>query len=169
MKKINLYIHGRKTAAFRPRRERGRSVFRPRERYPGFQHGWAPFIVIGLLVFFAMHAAAEIGREKRKTENDIEIYPGMEIQKVGDANILVPKGAVLHKQGDTPVILMESPDEYAAREFIKVDKRLAELEKKQAALLEEVTRLSEGLEAMTSPKISQPAPKASEAVPPSWE
>lgn len=74
---------------------------------------------------------------------DIQIPPGMEIIKSGDINLVVPKGSQMHKVND--LTLMESPEEYAARKFEVVERRLDEIEKTQKEIKEELKRMQGGV------------------------
>jgi len=66
-------------------------------------------------------------------EDDSEYPPpGMEILKVGDANILVPKGTRLRKEGDLNVV--ENISEYSSRKFLETEKRFDRLELDQIML-----------------------------------
>lgn len=58
--------------------------------------------------------------------------PGMEILKVGDANILVPKGTRMRKEGDLNVV--EDISEYSSRKFLETEKRFDRLELDQIIL-----------------------------------
>jgi len=72
----------------------------------------------------------------------IQIPPGMEVVKQGDVNVVVPKGSQLRKIND--LFLIESAEEYAARKFEVVERRLAQLEKDQAEMKKELERRQAG-------------------------
>jgi len=69
----------------------------------------------------------------------IRIPPGMELLKSGDINIVVPKGARLHKVND--LTLIESAEEYAARKFEIAEARLDRLEDELAGMRKELKEL----------------------------
>ena len=76
-------------------------------------------------------------------EGGVKIRPGMEVKKMGDANILVPKGGVLTRRGAE--VHVEASDEWAARMLEKVDSRLGRLEEGQMAIKEEIRALREAI------------------------
>ncbi len=59
-------------------------------------------------------------------ENGEAVPVGMEILKVGDARVLVPKGTQMRKQGDLNVV--EDISEYSSRKFVEIEQRFGRLE-----------------------------------------
>ncbi|MFA5145999.1 MAG: hypothetical protein WC515_01260 [Candidatus Omnitrophota bacterium] len=99
------------------------------------------FVLTGLI-----HAALIAGPaySAEKTESDVRIPAGMEVEKAGDVNIVVPKGGQLRREEGR--IYLESTDEYASREFDTVAARLDRIEAEQKALGGEIVLLKEALD-----------------------
>ena len=102
------------------------------------------FYTFLLACFFTFPALFAQAAEDKKSE-EVNTYPGMEIKKVGDVNVLIPKGSKLRHEND--LLVIESTDEYAAPRFIEVDKRLDALEAGQKEL-EAVDKRLDALEAV---------------------
>ncbi|MBL7156768.1 MAG: hypothetical protein ISS92_01255 [Candidatus Omnitrophica bacterium] len=99
-------------------------------------------VFILILAFF--FSATLAFTQEAKREPGVKIPPGMEIRKVGDVNILMPKGAKMDKRGG--VILLENTDQYAAQKFLEVENRLIEIEAEQRMLKNEVKNLKNSLD-----------------------
>ena len=76
--------------------------------------------------------------EKDKEEDP---YPpvGMEVIKVGDANVLVPKGTRIRKEGDLQIV--EDIAEFSSRRFVDFEKRFERLEMAQEEIKKELEEL----------------------------
>ena len=61
------------------------------------------------------------------SDAESDIPPGMEIKKVGSADLMVPKGAKLYKRG--AVTFMEGASAYSARRLNAMEKRINKIEK----------------------------------------
>jgi len=59
-------------------------------------------------------------------EDDSGMPPGMVARKVGGSNIIMPKDAIVRKQGDA--LIYEDINEYAARKFMEIEKRLSKID-----------------------------------------
>lgn len=70
-----------------------------------------------------------------------ELPQGMEIIKVGNANIITPIGSRVYKQGT--VIIVEPIEQYAARKFVAMETRFIVLEKQQKKLQKDIQELKE--------------------------
>ena len=85
---------------------------------------------------------------------------GMEVKKVNnDVSVLVPNGARMHQTNAT-TYTMESTDEYAARNFAKLDMRVHKLEEENHVLVEEIKYLESKLtlqEKNADKNVSKPA------------
>lgn len=79
------------------------------------------------------------------TESDIRVGPGMKVVKAGDANVIVPHGAVPY-QDDQGRIYEEPADEYAARGFLETDNRIKSTETDILDLKDRVKTLEDKLE-----------------------
>jgi len=77
-----------------------------------------------------------------------ELGPGMEIIKVGEINIVAPKGTRVHKVGSH--VIFEDIGEYLGRKFDELDKRLEKIELQQGQLKDELGQLKKELEGMKS-------------------
>lgn len=101
----------------------------------------AYFILSIILIFYAMEVFSEEDGNKDYvlSKEGLKIPVGMEIKKVGDANILVPQGGKIRKVGD--LLVRESIDEYAAREFMMMRERLNHIEKEQDIIKKEIEEL----------------------------
>jgi hypothetical protein len=97
------------------------------------------FFSVGTVTLTA-HAQMDPQKYEQKA---VEVRPGMEIIKVGDARILVPKGAKVRKEGD--LIVIEDFGEYAGRKFEALEDRMLRVEKELQVLEEALGRLKERL------------------------
>lgn len=71
--------------------------------------------------------------------------PGMEEKKINnDVTVLMPKGSKMRRRNESTQI-MEGVDEYSARKFVTVDKRLERIEKEAAEMKEEIRGLKSKL------------------------
>lgn len=68
------------------------------------------------------------------------LAPGMEVIKIGGANVLVPEGTKVTKKGG--LIILESTSEYTGRKVLEIEERIERLESKDNELQEEITKLS---------------------------
>ena len=72
-------------------------------------------------------------------ETAIDIPPGMELRKMGSIKMIVPKGTQVRKKNS--LVIMEGPDEYAARNIYEMNGRLMELEAKQLNIEKAILKL----------------------------
>ncbi len=70
-----------------------------------------------------------------------ELPQGMEIIKVGNANIIAPIGSRVYEQGT--VIIVEPIEQYAARRFVAMEARFTTLERQQKKLQKDIQELKE--------------------------
>ena len=77
---------------------------------------------------------------------DRSVPTGMEIKKVGNANVMMPKGGTFTKEGD--LLVLEGPTAYAARKFVVVEKRLAKIDSQISALQKDMEEIKETLSAL---------------------
>lgn len=73
----------------------------------------------------------------------IEIPPGMELRKVGSIKMIVPKGTQVRKKGS--LVIMEGPDEYAARNIYEMNSRLMAMEARQLSVERELEGLRQAM------------------------
>jgi hypothetical protein len=95
-------------------------------------------IVLGCVIFVSL-----VYGDGDKKDGDVEIPPGMELIKEGDVNVVVPKGGKLRKDGG--FVLIESAEEYSAREFEKVKEWIAKMGKELESQKKELELLREEL------------------------
>jgi hypothetical protein len=76
-------------------------------------------------------------------ETNIEIPPGMELRMMGGIKMIVPKGTQVHKKGS--LVVMEGPDEYAARNIYEMNGRISELEARQVSIEKELEGLRQAI------------------------
>ena len=67
----------------------------------------------------------------------------MELRKVGDARVLMPKGGKIFKAGDALVV--ETSGEYIAWELLELEGRFDKIEREQETLKEEIKYLKEAI------------------------
>ncbi len=119
------------------------------------------FILVIILIFCAINpvrncisngvnAYAEEGENKNRYEDyiyteegNLRIPPGMELKKVGNTNILIPKGGKIFKAADT--LIVESTGEYAARKFLEMEERFDRIEKEQEIIRREIEELKKAI------------------------
>lgn len=66
---------------------------------------------------------------------------GMEVRKVGEGvNVLLPQGARMQRRNNSTSV-EESSDQYAARNFTRINERLKKLEDENKILVEEIKYL----------------------------
>ncbi|MFC1509595.1 hypothetical protein ACFL60_07930 [Candidatus Omnitrophota bacterium] len=105
-------------------------------------------LLIFLFIVYAPYAYTEEELTEERYEDYIhaeegkfKIPPGMELRKIGDLRVLIPKGGKIFKAGDALVV--ETSGEYAAREFSEIEGRFNKIETEQKALKEEIEYLKE--------------------------
>ena len=76
------------------------------------------FAIIFSLVFLAVPVFLQSSGHAEEEE----IPEGMEIKKVGDLQILVPKGANVEKTGKGGLITVESTSEFTSRKILELEK-----------------------------------------------
>ena len=74
--------------------------------------------------------------EKYETKGSVNIPEGMTTIKIGDSYVVLPKGGIVRQKGN--MYFIESPDEYAARKFKKVEKRIGHIESELRLLKKEI-------------------------------
>jgi len=90
----------------------------------------------------------ETGYDETYTSSDskeaaIDIPPGMELRKMGSIKMIVPKGTQVRKKNS--LVIMEGPDEYAARNIYEMNGRLMGLEAKQLNIEKELDGLKQAI------------------------
>ena len=105
----------------------------------------ALFIVVIVLTLPYACACAEegTGTDMETVEGGVKIRKGMEVKKMGDANIIVPKGAELTRRGAE--VHVEASDEWAARRIDRIEERISALEQGQKALKEQIKKLTSAI------------------------
>jgi hypothetical protein len=81
-------------------------------------------------------------------EPDFELGPGMEVVKIGRANIIVPKGTKVENKGSW--IKVEDLGDYLGRSFDAMDNRLKKLEATQEEIVKSLEKLSSSIEELRS-------------------
>jgi len=94
-----------------------------------------------LSFFISSLLVINVYSENRGTDARPALSPGLEIKKIGDVNVVVPKGGEVRREGG--VVTIESTAEYAAEGFIKVNERLSKIEDEQTAIRNEMDHLKE--------------------------
>jgi len=94
------------------------------------------------LAFLAASLACAEDDEGKLPKGLSELPPGMEIIKVGEANIVAPEGSRVYEENT--VIIVEPIEQYAARRFLEVEARLKALEEKQREILKALEELATG-------------------------
>lgn len=107
------------------------------------------FLAAGLIIiFFSGVQRAVCQDESGYGETDattsrkqpaIDVPPGMELREMGGINMLVPEGIKVRSIGSR--LVMEEPEEYAARNIKEMKERISELESQQDQLKAEVDSL----------------------------
>jgi len=98
----------------------------------------SPVFLICFFTFFVFFVLS-VNAEEEKKEGEVKFYPGMEIKKVGDVNVLMAKGSKLRHEND--LLVIESAEEYVSPKLIEMDKRLSGLEIRQKILENEMEQL----------------------------
>jgi len=97
-----------------------------------------------LVIFIFFSSILLVYAQEYEKEEVMEPPQGMEILKVGNLNLMVPKGAQVRKKGS--LIIVESTSEYVARKFLNVEERLAEIEAGQEDFRKEIMELKAALD-----------------------
>ena len=96
-------------------------------------------LAAGVMLWASMAFAEDDNGQNQS--GGVAIQPGMEAKKVtNDVTVLVPKGGKVFKTNQGTYVL-ESPEEYAARKFEGVYKRLDALEEENRSLKKELARI----------------------------
>ncbi len=108
------------------------------------------FFLACLIIFYAPGSPAEEGVPAEygeshtaldNKESAIDISPGMELRKIGSISMIVPEGTRVSKKSS--LVVMEGPDEYAARNIYEMKGRLTTLEVRQHDLEKDLNNLRE--------------------------
>ncbi|MCG8432056.1 MAG: hypothetical protein MJA29_12905 [Candidatus Omnitrophica bacterium] len=78
-----------------------------------------------------------------KAAGDDTVGPGMEVKNVGGVNVIVPRGARVHKEGSK--IVFEDMGEYIGRVVDELQSRLERIEQEMDAQREEIEELKRKL------------------------
>lgn len=76
---------------------------------------------------------------RKKFVPSVEIPPGMEMLNTRGVYVIVPQGLKIEKKGD--IMIMEGPNEFAARSFKDMNERFEKVEASQRDLQKEVDDL----------------------------
>lgn len=93
--------------------------------------------VLALIMFISVLTPAYAAEYRIiSPEEDIEIPPGMEIIRVGNANVIVPKDTeVYEKKG---MLTVESIAQYTSRKLLDIEARFVRMETRQEMLEKEL-------------------------------
>jgi hypothetical protein len=87
-------------------------------------------------------------------ESATNIPSGMELRKVGSLSMIVPEGTQVSKNGS--LVVMEGPDEFAARNIYEMKGRLMALEARQQDIEKELSDLKEAVSKLQKkPEVGQ--------------
>ena len=93
--------------------------------------------IVFLMVIFTFSSAPVFAQSSNQGDQSDE-PSGLEARKVSEGvTVLMPKGGRMHRTNETTYV-QESTDEYAARNFASVEKRLDNLEKDNIELKKKV-------------------------------
>ena len=112
-------------------------------------------LIIAIVLFCSSIVFAQ-----NQEQGDKEIPPGMEIIKIGGANVLVPEGTRARKKGG--LIILESTSEYTGRKVLEIEKRIDRLEAQNKELQENITILKSLLAKMGKKDLVSPDNEKSE-------
>lgn len=93
-------------------------------------------VTISIALIIALHSFA-ICAQGEGGENDTNIPPGMIMKKMGGRNMIIPKDSWVREQGGG-VLVVEDPNEYAARKFMEIEKHLANIDTDLEAIHKEL-------------------------------
>jgi hypothetical protein len=93
---------------------------------------------------------------------DRDVPAGMEILKVGDARVLVPKGTQVRKAGDMNVV--EDISEYSSRKFVEIDGRFERIEEEIKGIKLDIGKIKEMIEDLTPAEILEAKEEARRAI-----
>ncbi|GEM_PF-2868578 len=98
-------------------------------------------IILVALVFGVLMVCALAEEEGNYTQPQVKVGPGLEVIKVGNINIVAPKGSrISQKDGQ---INVEDISAYVSRKLEEVDARFSSIENKQEEMKEDITQLKE--------------------------
>jgi hypothetical protein len=103
-------------------------------------------IKLFLLFFVFFTSTMYIYAQEDKLDDKIQTPPGMEIKKVGDLNIVVPRGAEVRRTEKVGLIFVESTDQYVSRQLLEMEDRFAKIEAEQEELKKEIELLKEAID-----------------------
>lgn len=92
-----------------------------------------------ILIFVLTVPAAFVGAQDSAIKERKEISPGVEVVRIGSANIIVPKGATVTEKDGT--VTIEDIGQYTGRRFEAVEEHLSQLDKKSEDLQKETEQL----------------------------
>ncbi|MFA4981482.1 MAG: hypothetical protein WC592_03320 [Candidatus Omnitrophota bacterium] len=109
------------------------------------------YLTVFVLFLAAATVCAQDNIEKKYDEKSggsttkTTIRPGMEIKKIGGLNMVVPEGTQIYRKGAQ--LMIESPEDYSARNIKEMKTRVENLEKEQAGMKDDIETLKKALEA----------------------
>ncbi len=98
------------------------------------------FIITAQFSNCSITSAEEINKDDYKNK------PGMELVKIGDAKVVVPKGSKVYKEGD--VIKVEDIGEYSGRKFQEFEYKLNQTQSKLEEISIELKLLKDSVKAL---------------------
>ena len=102
----------------------------------------AAILIILVAAVFVVHLPAQ--EAGNYTEPEVKVGPGLEVTKVGNMNIVAPKGSQITQEGGQ--INVEDISAYVARKLEEVDQRFLNLEKQQEEMKESIDQLKESVD-----------------------
>jgi hypothetical protein len=90
-------------------------------------------VFLNILILIIILPTALIADTKN---NKQDVPAGMQIIKIGGANVLVPEGTKVRKKGG--LIILESASEYAAMKISNIEEQINQLEKEDKKLEKEI-------------------------------
>lgn len=67
--------------------------------------------------------------------------PGMIVKKIGGRNVIIPKDSWVREEGG--MLVMEDPNEYAARKFMEIEEHLAKIDTDLETMQKELQELKD--------------------------
>jgi hypothetical protein len=104
------------------------------------------FVLLTTLVYAQEETASPNAAGTKTSQADKSGQPsaGMEVMKMGDANVMVAKGARVRKEGS--LLITEDVGTYAARRFAEMEERFSKIEDQQNELKGQIERLTKAVE-----------------------
>jgi hypothetical protein len=107
--------------------------------------------LLSIFAFIFFTIAPLCAQDYEMEDGEIIPPPGMEVVKVGNFNLLIPKGAEVHRKGN--LLVVESTSEYTARRFLDMEQQLMQAKTEREELKGKIEQLKSIIDQMRQERL----------------